>query len=255
MARKESDIDTSEERYWRHMKRIEFWLLAAVAVVSAYHVVVRFSDADHMGIAIVQGVALSALLAYFAHAVATRPGWQKLPALVGLLVFAAFSATFQTLHFLHHGTGLWEAVARGCWAPVAEVLLGALLVSSDTVQVNSRRGQSGGLRMFRALDNLATAALDSRTAQLQTVHSEQPDTVQTTVTAGAPAPEVDTVQRTDSNDDLLHELRTLVKQQLSTQGKLNKSQLAKELDISRTTVYRLLDQLPEPVVHTNGVAK
>ena len=55
------------------------------------------------------------------------------------------------------------------------------------------------------------------------------------------------------DEQLLEKLRTLVQQQLSSDGKLNKSRLAAEIDVSRTTLYRMLDAIPEhQPAYTNG---
>lgn len=112
-------------------KRIEIYMLAGVAIVSAWHVIIRFSDVDHAFIATVQGALLSFLLAYLAHSVAHRSGWQRWVAGAGLAVFAGFSAVFQTSYFLAHGVSLLESLARGLWAPAAETILGLLLVAPE----------------------------------------------------------------------------------------------------------------------------
>lgn len=183
------------------MKRIEFYLLVSVAVVSSWHVVKQFSGADALWVAIIQGVALSALLAYFAHGVAAKNGWQKGPALVGLFAFAAFSATFQTIHFLDYGASMWESVARGCWAPLAEVLLGLLLVHG--VKSSSKKQQKKAGRFDVLLDagvSRLAASLDGRDGNLET----------TTETVQAVSPVVETPKTMDREDKLL-QIETIIK--------------------------------------------
>ncbi len=154
------------------MKRIELPLLIAVAVVSTWHVVVRFTGADHWLIALVQGATLSAMLAFFAHSVASRNGWARIVAAAALLLFAAFSATFQTMHFLAHDTGIVESVARGCWAPVAEVTLGILLVRETQTQPERKTQRKPG--RFSALLEAAVDNATQRIAQPQAQPATQP---------------------------------------------------------------------------------
>lgn len=220
--------------------KTEMALLGAVATVSAYHVIVQFSAADHIAVAAVQGLSLSALLAYFAHGVATKRGWQKAPALVGLLLFAVFSATFQTIHFLRHDASTWEAIARGCWAPVAEVLLGLMLVNTAQEARNlsargsaraSKLGLLGGAIMDRAIAQVSApeASKVAQNAQIEQAPQEE----------SAPTLRDANMSRAKRIDARRAELDA----QLRNQGSLTTSEIAQLLSVSPNTVRADLEAI------------
>ena len=226
--------------------KIELGLLAAVAVVSTYHVVVRFSDADIILIAVLQGVALSALLAYFAHSLATKKRWQKVPAFIGLTLFAVFSGTFQTLHFLNHDASLLEAIARGCWAPTAEVLLGLLLVQSVRTPVKASGRPSKLTAIF-------DAAADNVTAKLTPVQSP---TVQASMidTASAPVVAMQTDAMSKPSEKMTPDQRRAeILSIMDSTDVFSPTSVARQLNTSRGSIYNDLRALEsQELVHVNG---
>ena len=238
----------------------------------------------------VVGIGLALLVPVGVHvAVKIRGAWAKGFVWIMSALFAFISGAIQYQIYAPAGPFGWskdhlEALAFGAGVPVAECMLAAILAvvvaqansESDNrkqlevaeVKADHQRELAERLRLQEIEDVRqrrladdehrrqmqmaeAEAKREERRIKLDAKLSSQVSSKLSTEQQKRTVQPEKSVNPTE-DEQLLEQLRTLVQQQKES-GKVNKSQLASEIGVSRTTLYRMLDAIPEhQPAYTNG---
>lgn len=256
------------------MRKLHPELIAMVAVIaiSSWHVGQYMSARDGWIFATIQGATLGSCNFLMAHNIFRHNSTSRTPSFVGLVFFAVTSIWMQYNYFVDSPTinsaAIWginaEAFVLGMWAPVAEILLGwvyAAGASGQQLPASNEQGRVFGKLLNAAVDRAVSVVEPARAVEQSTHTVEQPKVL----IQSEKQQETPVLQGNSKTDDpeLIEQLRLLVSQQKQTTGKLNKSQLARDLGVTRNTVYEMLGNLPEsapkistdafePVLNGNG---
>lgn len=215
-------------------------LIFAAVAISTYHVAQEMYRYDEL-MAYVLGALLGLVNAVAAYFFLEETGFRRRLMAGTTVVMAVTASTWlQMRYYQNHGAGI-DAYVLGTWAPIAELLLGALfaVLTADEERSPRTSNQTGAL-------NAIGLALAER---IRTSAPAQPNTPTEPNEPQATERRPQTEQEPDSKEAAMAALLAFYRQNPGA----SYSQAGEQIGRSKSTVSNYLDELERSgAVHRNG---